>query len=164
MDQKNKAIKYALICVLLLAIAMVAFYKFAPQMRRIEAEQSQAENAVVPVAQDPGYSGIYTLAESVEGLSHRLGFFSINKKDTSYFGTAKLDKVADTASDPVYIDCAPVTVNEKEFYLKCSQPELGDISINGTWLNGDVTGQLLWNKDGNVITTKAVLLHRSAAN
>jgi len=114
------------------------------------------------------FAGLYSASEPIEGMERRLGFFSVNKKEdgSGYLGSAKLDRIASTESAEEYLKCNDVAIAEKDFFIKCNSPELGQISFVGEWDKNtgslQVKGKVLWSKDGTVITDKSVTLTHSA--
>ncbi|MGZ3705325.1 MAG: hypothetical protein ACXWP1_05030, partial [Bdellovibrionota bacterium] len=60
-------------------------------------------------------------------------------------------------------------VTEKDFFVKCSDPDLGQISFVGDVQKGaggaiQASGKFLWSKDGTEIANKATTLSRTGAN
>lgn len=166
MDQKDKALKIALMAIGALALAMFLYYFIAWRNRTtahdvdFKAQGDQAQEAKSELA------GIYTLSEPVEGLERRLGFFTVNKRDDgsgSFFGTAKVDSIASTQDATAYIPCNDVNIGERDFFLKCVDPALGQISFAGEWEKSSsgaiqARGRLMWSKDATEVTSKSLTL------
>ncbi len=163
---QNKALKSALIGILVLAGAMVAYYWYASRARTTENDVNFHERTEGPATEtNSEITGIYASSEPVEGLEHRLGFFAIHRKEEGGFsGSAKMDRIATTVDSTIYVPCDSVTISEGEFFVKCSSPELGQISFTGQNQNGVVSGKVMWSKDGVVVADKSTTLQRSSAN
>lgn len=169
MDQQTKALKSALIAIVILAAALVGYYWYAKRARTTENDVNFQEKTETPAASEAGseYAGVYTSSEAVEGLERRLGFFAVNKKEDGtpgFTGTAKMDKMATTVDSTIYVPCPNVSVGEGEFFIKCADAEVGQISFVGESKSGSITGKLLWSKDGVVVVDKATTLVRTTNN
>jgi hypothetical protein len=169
MDSKDKALKTAVTAIVILAVAMVSYYWVAWRTRKTENDVNLHEKLDTARAQDERNSlaGVYSAVESVEALDRRLGFFSLNRKEDGYFGSAKVDTVASTADASAYMKCEDVKIAEKDFFVKCADPDLGQISYVGEWQGApggaiQVTGKLMWIKDDKEVFDKAVTLNRPA--
>lgn len=165
MDNKDRALKVFLGVVAVLALSMVAYYWVAWRTRTTAHDVNVSERAAdSPREEKSEFAGIYSAADPIEGLERRLNFFSLSRKDdgTGYYGTAKVDRVASTESAEEFLKCPDANVAEKDFFIKCASPELGQISFVGEWSRGEagiqVAGKVLWAKDGNVIADKATTL------
>ncbi|HEY8279451.1 MAG TPA: hypothetical protein VIH99_07510 [Bdellovibrionota bacterium] len=164
MNDKDKAFKVAVTAIIILATLMFIYYWVSFRMRKTENDvgyQEKAEGTVAaPSLKDEksDFTGAYSVSESIEGGGRRLGFFSVNKRDDGYFGSAKVDSVATTEDQSKYIPCNDVKIGEKDFFLKCSDPVLGQISFVGEWSKDSggiqVSGKVTWFKDGNVLVEK----------
>lgn len=170
MDQKDKALKTALTAVGILAFAMFAYYWVAWHTRKTENDVNFSEKADAPAPQDKTaseFAGVYSAAEPVEGNGHRLAFISLNRRDdgAGYFGTAKVDPIGSETESPTFFKCNDVNIADKDFFVKCNDPQLGQISFTGEWSKPSgavqVTGTLLWTKDGNEIANKPTTLNRT---
>ena len=120
MDQKDKALKIALTSLGVLAVVMFIYYYVAWRTRTTEHDVNFHEKGDTTAESKSEFTGIYALAEPVEGLNRRLGFFTVNKKDDGsggYFGSAKLDTIASTADDTTYLQCPDVNIAEKKVAL-----------------------------------------------
>ncbi len=170
MNSKDKALKIAVTTIGILAISMIAYYWISWRTRTTENDVNFHEkvDAATIAEEKSDFSGIYSSAEPIEGMNRRLGFFSVNRKeDGSYNGSAKLDTVSSTEDATAYLNCEDVKIGEKEFFLKCAEPELGQISFVGEWQRGgsgaiQVAGKLMWSKDGTVVVDKPTTLNRPA--
>ncbi len=165
MDNKDKALKIFIGAVALLAVAMVAFYWVQSRTRTTSHDVNLAGGGGdSPREEKSEFTGIYSSSDPVEGLERRLNFFSLNRKEdgSGFHATAKLDRVATTESAEEFITCQDAKVGEREFFVKCSSPEIGQISFVGEWVKGDsglrVPGKVLWSKEGSVIADVATTL------
>lgn len=167
MDAKEKAMKIALGTVAVLAVAMFAYYWFAWRNRTTQNDVNVNERVEASAEEKSEVAGVYSAADTVEGLERRLNFFSVAKKDdgSGYFGSAKLSRIAASDGAEEFLNCHEVKIAEPDFFIKCSSPELGQISFVGEWkkVSGvvQVSGKLLWAKDGNVVTEKSTTLNYS---
>ena len=167
MDQKEKALKVALSFLGVMALAMFSYYWFSSRNRTTENDLNMQEKVEAVKEEKSEFAGVYSGSEPVEGLNHRLGFFSVSRKEDggSYFGTAKLDAVAAAVESSVFMKCNDVTLGEKDFFIKCADPNLGQISFNGEWQKSgtgiEVNGKLLWTKDGAEVLSRSLRLTRS---
>jgi hypothetical protein len=173
MEQRDKALKVALTAVVVLAAVMFGYYWFTNHTRKSENDLTVDKGSESPREEklSQEFAGIYSSSDSIEGLDHRLGFFSLNRKDdgSGYFGTAKIDTVGAAEAATSYLKCNDANITEKEFFVKCNDPEFGQISFSGETkkdAQGSIqaTGQLLWSKGGTEITNKATTFTRTGAN
>ncbi len=171
MDPKDKALKTALTGIAVLAVAMVGYYWISWKTHRSENDVSVTEKAEVQKDEKGSseFAGVYSSTEAVEGNNHRLAFFSLNKKEdgSGYFGTAKVDPIGSDTEAAVFMSCNDVSIGDKDFFVKCNDPMLGQISFSGEWSkpNGtvQVSGKLLWSKDGAEIANKSTTLNRTGS-
>jgi hypothetical protein len=170
MDPKDKAFKTAAAGIAFLAIAMVAYYWVSWKTHHSENEVNLSEKAEAP-KEDKGsvseLAGIYSSSNALEAQNHRFAFFSLNMRDdgSGYFGTAKVDPIGSETESSVFMNCDEVNVTGKDFFMKCNDANLGQISFSGQWskVNGviQVSGQLLWSKGGTEIANKTITLTKS---
>ena len=166
MDAKDKALKIAVGTIAALAVAMVVYYWLSWRNRTTQNDLNVAERVESIKEEKSEYAGIYSSSEPIEGMERRLSFFTvIRKEDGGHSGTVKLDRIASTEAVEDFLKCPDVNIGEKEFFIKCSSPELGQISFVGEQDKSSgtlqVKGKLLWNKDGNVVMDKATTLTHS---
>lgn len=170
MEQRHKALKIAVTAIVLLAVAMFAYYRVTERTRRSENDVTVEKTTESPKEErlSNEYGGIYSTSDAIEGLEHRLGFFSLNRKEdgSGYFGTAKVDTIGAAEATSSYLKCNDANITEKEFFVKCMDPDLGQISFSGETkkdANGTVqaTGQLLWSKGGTEVANKSTTLTRT---
>lgn len=160
MDSKDKALKLFLGTVAVLAAAMVAYYWVAWRTRTTEHDLNLADRGgPAAVEQKAEFAGMYSAADPLEGLERRVNYFTLSPREDGsggYQGTAKIDRVASTEAAEEYIRCPDVKVAEKDFFIKCSSPELGQLSFVGEWSRGEggiqVAGKFLWAKDAAEVT------------
>jgi hypothetical protein len=171
MNQKDKALKTALTAVALLAIAMVAYYWVSWRMRKTENDVNFSEKAEAPAEEraTSEFSGVYSAGVPIEGMNYRFAFFSINRREdgSGFFGTAKADAIGAETETSIFLKCDHANIGEKEFFVKCHDDTLGEISFGGEWTKSggtiQVPGHLLWSKDGAEITNKDVTLTRTGS-
>lgn len=169
MDSKDKALKVFLGTVAVLAAAMVAYYWIAWRTRTTEHDLNLAEKGGPAVAEQKAeFAGMYSATEPLEGLERRVNYFTLSPKEDGtggYQGTAKIDRIATTEAAEEFIRCPDVKVAEKDFFIKCSSPELGQISFVGEWTRGEagiqVAGKFLWAKDATVVTDRNATLNHA---
>jgi hypothetical protein len=164
MDAKDKALKIAVGTIAALAVCMFVYYWFSWRHRTTQHDVNVAERVENIKEEKSEYAGIYSSSEPIEGLERRVSFFTVIRKEdgSGHSGTLKLDKIASTEAVEDYLKCSDVNIGEKEFFIKCSSPEMGQISFVGEQDKSSgalqVNGKILWNKDGTVITDKATVL------
>jgi hypothetical protein len=173
MEQRDKALKVAVTAIVILAAMMFGYYWITNHTRKSENDLTAEKGSETPREEklSQEYAGIYSTTDSIEGLEHRLGFFSLNRKDdgSGYFGTAKIDTVGAAESATSYLKCNDANITEKEFFVKCSDPDFGQISFSGETKKDaqgtiQATGNLLWSKGGTEITNKATTFTRTGSN
>jgi hypothetical protein len=171
MDAKDKALKIAVGAVVALALAMFLYYWFAWRNRTTVHDLNLQEKVESAPEEKDAFAGMYSAVDPIEGMERRLNFFTVSKKDDGsggYFGSAKVDRVASTEAAEEYIKCPEVNIAEKDFFLKCFSPELGQLSFVGEWDKSSgslqVKGKALWSKDGTVLTDKATTLTHISAH
>lgn len=165
MNDKDKALKVFLGAVAALAVAMFLYYWVAGRARTTQHDINVGEKVDGIKEEKSEFTGIYSASEPVEGGDRRLNFFTLSKKDdgSGFYGTAKVDKIASTEAAEEYMKCNEANVAEKDFFIKCSSPEAGQLSFVGEWSKGEggvvlVPGKVLWAKDGNVLNDKQTTL------
>ncbi len=167
MDQKDKALKTALTAVGILAFLMVAYYWVSWRTRKTENDINFQEKGESTKEEKSEYAGIYSATEPFEGAGKRLAFISLNRKEdgSGYFGTAKLDPIGSETEGAAFLQCNDVTISEKEFFAKCSEASLGQISFSGEWTKAggppSASGTMLWSKDATEIANKKITLTRT---
>ncbi len=170
MDAKDKALKIAVGTVAVLAIAMFLYYWLSWRNRTTVNDVNVQERVDNIKEEKSEFAGIYSSTEPVEGMERRLAFFTITKKDDGsggHYGTLKVDRIASTEASEEYLKCNDVNIAEKDFFVKCNSPELGQISFVGEWEKSSgaiqVKGKVMWSKDGTVVTDKATTLTHSGS-
>jgi hypothetical protein len=171
MNQKDKALKTALTAVGVLAVAMFAYYWINWHLlRKTENDVNFNEKAEVQTPDDKAaaaFAGVYSAADPIEGNNKRLAFFSLNRREdgSGYFGTAKVDPIGSETEASAFLQCNSVTIGDKDFFVKCEDKDLGEISYAGEWTKANggiqVNGKILWSKNGTEITNKATTLTRT---
>lgn len=163
--QQDKALKTALTAVAVLAVLMFAYYWLQWRTRKTENDVNLQEKVEAPKEDKSAeFAGVYSANEPIEGLDRRFAFISLNRKEdgSGYFGSAKVDQIASANDDATFFQCNDVSIGEKDFFVKCTDAQLGQISFVGEWNKASgsiqVPGKILWSRDGNEIANKSITL------
>lgn len=156
MNNNKLALRYALIAIALLAVAMVAFYYVQSRTRTSENDLDMSQAVSGDREQKSEFVGIYSPSDGpLEAGGQRISFFTVNREeDGGYLGSAKVDTVGADASE--FFPCVDVRLEGGEFFLNCKHPNGGAISLNGQWTKDShgaiqVDGKVLWIQGGNPV-------------
>ncbi len=162
---EKQAFKIAAVALGILALAMVVYYKKFRAHTEEEISLSQKVESTKEVKSE--FEGIYSPTEAIDADGKMVSFLSISKKEEGGFtGTWRAEKIG--SNDTGFFECNDVKVLEKEFFVRCANPEFGTISYDGVIQRADnsftVSGKILWMMDSTPILEKTVQLTHAAGD
>jgi hypothetical protein len=151
MEAQKKALMVTVIAVAVLAAAMYFFYFVKDRTRKADSDVDLNQKVEQVKEEKSEFVGIYSPQAPMEASGKRISYFQVNRKeDGGYLGAAKLDTIG--SSESTVLNCVDVKIEEKSFYLKCVDPAMGMVSLDGQWAKTAsgtvVNGHVLWAKDG----------------
>jgi hypothetical protein len=91
----------------------------------------------------------------MEAAGKRITSFSVANTDGVMTGSVQVDTIG--ADEGATAPCSDVRIEGKEFFMKCQEPALGMISLNGAWTKDEaaggvtVAGKVLWTQNGSLV-------------
>lgn len=160
----NKPFKIAAIFLVILAVAMVVFYKAKERSGVTDTPLGDSSGSELKKDQSP-LEGVYSSADgALEAGGKRLAFFQVVGREGGGFGgIARVEVVGANPGEGVTeVECQEVKLGESELFLRCSHSVEGSISFDGQVSRGEggavqVSGKLLWSKEGNPILDRTAL-------
>jgi hypothetical protein len=157
MEQKNKALTYAAIALVVLAVAMVVFYYVQARTRVSENDLDTSIKAEKQEETVSEFVGLYAPSDGpLEAEQKRIGSFMVNRKeDGGFLGVANMDTVG--ADEAYQFNCVEVRIDDEgDFFLNCFHEKQGSISLNGQWQRNaegaiEVSGKVVWSRNGQLM-------------
>lgn len=154
MDAQKKALTVTVTAVAILAAAMYFFYFVKDRTRKTDADVDLNQKVEQVKEEKSEFVGIYSPQAPMEANGKRISFFQVNRKeDGGYLGAAKIDTIGSDETN--FLNCVDVKIEGQSFFLKCVDPSVGTVSLDGQWSkNGAstvVNGHVLWSKDGTAL-------------